>query len=114
MEDLENHVKNAFSKVEASKQENVPEKPEEEVTKKASSQQLDLFGFPLEKDESFDKKALKVEKDEDSPKEVSQPSCEESFSTNNTNEKGDEPDAGDDIGETSDPHVQGTGEGEEY
>tara|TARA_B100000579_G_scaffold437938_1_gene470104 strand:+ start:22532 stop:22981 length:450 start_codon:yes stop_codon:yes gene_type:complete len=147
MEDLENHIKNAFDKSKSANVEQVkalmaqgvdmmsairqayPNYSEEEVqnfaasmskpanvesTKEASSKELDLFGYPVEKEESFDKKALKVEKDEDSPKKMSQPDCEESFSATNQNKKGEEPEAGDDIGETSDPHVQGTGEGPEY
>ena len=88
MEDLETHVKNAYNKSEKATKE---ASAEEEVTKKASDQQLDLFGHPIPEEESFDKKALKVENDLDSPKKVSQPECEESFSAKNTNKKKEEP-----------------------
>ena len=111
MKDLETHVKNAFDKAEKPEEE---VKTEDQTTKEASQQTLDLFGHPIPEEETFDKKALKVENDLDSPKKVSQPECEESFSAKNTNKKKEEPDAGADIGDTSDPHVQGTGEGEEY
>lgn len=110
MEDLETHVKNAFTKTEASKEV----KSEEQVTKKASQLTLDLFGHPEVEEESFDKKAIKVENDVDAPKKVSQPECEESFSAKNQDKKKEKADTGEEIGDTSDPHVQGTGEGEEY
>jgi len=124
MEDLETHVKNAFNKTEKSEEKaSTEEKPvEEQEAKEASGQQvLDLFGFP-EENSGFDKKALtscKVVKegdgvDSEAPKKVSIPESEESFSSKNTDEKGDKPDAGDDIKTEVEDGVTGTGEGEEY
>lgn len=123
MEDLEIHVKNAFNKADKPEEKSVTEEQpvEKQEVKEASKQQLDLFGFPVE-ESGFDKKALsscKVVKegdgvDTEAPKKVSVPKSEESFSSKNTDEKGDKADTGDDIKVEAEDGVTGTGEGEEY
>ena len=112
MEDLEKHVKKAFTKIE--------KKESEEQVKEASetieAPNLDLFGYPIEEAEDLNKKAVKcsTEEESDNPQKVKQPECEESFSAKNENKKGDDPEVGDSGEGKSKDDVQGKGEGPEY
>ena len=106
---LEKNPKSEAPATEEASQEGVPEEKVASV-----SGDKDLFGYPVEDEGFVSKSALHVESDVDEPKEVEIPDSDESFTTSNSNSKGEDADVGDEPADRNETDITGTGEGPEY